>query len=228
MKTIQSIDKTVAVLDALAAAPHGRTLTELAQELDMTLSTLHGFVTTLRRWNLLHKDEETGRLFLGSRILRLAGCCDRQQTLIRLIRPKLTVLVEKYDETVHMAIPDGEGILYLDKKECRRPFRMTSMVGMRETFFQSAIGLVLAANLPGTTKTAAEKKMVKKTGDGRTAVLFHPEIELYCLAVALFNVNDEAIAGLSVAVPKCRFDKTLQKAILDDLLTISDELHKET
>lgn len=215
------------LLETLADEPGGLTLADLTRKLGWPTTTVHGFVATLRRWNMVVRDEATGRLFLGSRIFRLAGHVDRSQTLIRLIHPHLESLAEKYDETVHLAVPDVGGVLYLDKVECRRPYRMTSMVGTRETFFESAIGLVLAARSESASFTKREKEILDRSVEGTTATLFHPESDLYCLAAAISRSDGEPVAGISLAVPKIRYSEQIRKEILGDLTDLADRLREE-
>lgn len=228
MKTIQSIDKAVCILDAIAQKEGGMTLSELGRELEMPLPTLHGFIRSLEKWDLVFKTSEKGRYFLGSRILQLAGCCDRERTLIGLIHPHLVQLSEKYEETVHMAVPTEHGILYLDKVECQRPFRMTSMVGVREKFSDSAIGLVLAANRRDIPWTEAERKIIEAAGDGMTASLYHRDVGIHCLAAALFHRSGEVQAGISIAIPERRFTPELRTSVFNDLLEVAETIRQRS
>lgn len=224
MKTIQSIDKMMAILNTISQNNGKLTLSELGRQLNMALPTLHGFVGTLEKWDVLHRNSETGCFSLGNKIVQLAGYCDREQLLIQTIHPYLLALENEYDETVHFAIPDCNGIVYLDKVECTRPFRMTSMVGTRESFFQSAIGLVLAANIQGIPMTTEERKLVQNNCQERTSVLFHPDMEIYCFAVAILNLRDIPVGGISIAVPQCRYQDSLRDQILQRLSSVANEL----
>ena len=227
MKTIQSIDKAVRILDAIAQSQHGATLSELGRMLGIPLPTLHGFIASLEKWDLIFRVGENGRYFPGSKILQLASYCDPERTLIGLVHPHLIQLSEKYDETVHMAVPIDDGILYIDKVECRRPFRMTSMVGVREKYEDSAIGLVLAENLNPNTQTSIKKKLATQTkNDRQTASLYHRDIGIHCLAVALFQQSGQVLGGVSIAIPERRYTPELRETVFHDLLDVAKSVRE--
>ncbi len=217
MKTIQSIDKAMTVLEIIANHNGELVLTTIGRELNMPLPTLHGFITSLEKWDLVRKDSITGRYSIGNKIFQLSCCCTGEQWIIQICHPILKVLSERFDETVHLAIPDKTDILYLDKVECRHPFRMTSLVGTRENYLKSAIGMVIAGNKTDYQPSEQEKELLAKHLHGTSAVLFHDDIDLNCFAEVLFNRRHEVVAGISLAIPRCRYKETMYQQVIDQL-----------
>ena len=55
MKTIQSVDKAMLILNYIADHNGKATLSQISRGLGMAVTTLHGFISTLERWNLIQK-----------------------------------------------------------------------------------------------------------------------------------------------------------------------------
>lgn len=214
------------ILEEIASHNGLLTLSDIGRSLKMALPTVCGFIASLEKWDLIRRNEESGRFFLGSKIVQLGSYCDVRRIQVELIHPYLVNLSRTFDETVHLAFPEGNGILYQDKVESTHPLRMTSMVGTRETYFQSALGLALAAATPGLTLTQEEHALIEKHCRERTAVLFHADMGLYCLGTAVTNSRNQALAGLSMAIPECRFSVELESQVLTALTDIADELRE--
>ncbi len=70
---IQSIERAVAVLRLLGAAPHDLALQEVADSLELPKSTTHGIVTTLRHVGLVEQDRISGRYRLVGELEGLPG-----------------------------------------------------------------------------------------------------------------------------------------------------------
>ena len=217
MKTIQSIDKAMAILNHIAAHNDEMVLSTLGRDLEMPLPTLHGFIASLEKWDLIRKDSRTGCYSIGNKIFQLASCCELEHKIIQICHPVLAELSAKFDETVHLAIPDGKGILYLDKIECSHPFRMTSLVGTRERLFDSAIGFAIAGNRRDIKLTTKEKTLLSQHVQGTVATLFHEDIDLNCFATAIFDRFHEVTAGISLAIPRCRYKETMSSRIIRQL-----------
>ena len=54
-------------------------------------------------------------------------------------------LSQDVNETVHLVVPDGEQVLYIDKIDSMKTIRMYSQIGRRATFYASAVGKAILA-----------------------------------------------------------------------------------
>lgn len=198
MKTLLSIDRTVRILDTVTAHPGEYTLSALSKLLDVPVTTLHGFCATLEHWNLLQKDA-AGRFQLGYRFLHYAFSCSNEQQLNAVVHPYLVELSRRFDETFHVGILRGDHIIYIDKAESQKPYRMTSVIGTMDAYQDSAVGLVLLA-LQGREipeDYLAHSNDILRDG---FCLKFEPQMHAYCLGVAL-KTTPPWLAGISAVIP---------------------------
>ena len=71
-ETSQTLDRGLRVLDVLASAPGGLTVTELAGRLGVNRTVVYRLVSTLEQHALTRKDAR-GRLHVGLGVLHLAS-----------------------------------------------------------------------------------------------------------------------------------------------------------
>jgi len=86
------------------------------------------------------------RYSLGVKLLDRASCV--RADLRQIARPFMKVLLEKFNETVNLGIPDGQDILYIEMLESSHTFRMAARVGSRGPVTSTALGRAIAAHLP--------------------------------------------------------------------------------
>ncbi len=200
MKTLLSIDRTVRILDIVVEHPCEYTLSELSKILDVPISTLHGFCATLEYWQLLQKDA-FGRFTLGYRLLHYAFSTNEQQ-LCTAVHPYLMCWMEQFNETFHLGVLQQDHVIYIDKAEPNKPYRMTSVIGCVDPYYASAIGLVLLArrgvDIPAEYLTNCND--IRKDG---YCLKFEPDMNAYCLGVALKGIPDNN-AAISVVIPTHR------------------------
>ncbi|GIE97606.1 IclR family transcriptional regulator [Paractinoplanes rishiriensis] len=139
-----SIDKTLAVLEALAE--HHR-VTDIAAATGVSKSTVHRILQALVLWGFARPDG-SGSYEPGPRILTLAGRVMHRFDPARQASAALRALRETTGYTTHFAIRSVDEAVYVDKQEGRRPFQMPSRIGMSVRLHTTAIGKAVLAELP--------------------------------------------------------------------------------
>ena len=142
MKTIQSIDRTMCILDYVSQHNGQATLTEISRSLNLAITTIHGLLSTLEMWSMLTKDS-AGRYSLGCKLFQLSLYCQTQQKLLFLLQPPMRRLAEELGESVHLGLAMGDSLVYADRAEPQIPFRQTATVGETVPYYDSAIGLII-------------------------------------------------------------------------------------
>ena len=103
--SIQAIDRTVALLDAIAqAGPGGTTLKALTGALGLHASTGRTLLASLVAHGLLRQDDASRRYYLGSHFFELNRRYLAQTDLASAASPILKDLWDRTNETVHLAI----------------------------------------------------------------------------------------------------------------------------
>lgn len=141
-------DRILRVLEELANAPEGRTLSEVATALDVPVSAAHRLLADLMEQDYVRKDERRGEFMLtmklpslGLRFLSAGGVVDVAQ-------PILERLASTSEELVRLAILDGEQLIYVAKAQgARQGIRYDPEMGRPVTLSCSAAGIVWMAGM---------------------------------------------------------------------------------
>jgi len=142
-ETSQTLDRGLRVLDVLARAPGGLTVTELAGQLGVNRTVVYRLVSTLEQHTLLRRDGR-GRLHVGLGVLHLASAV--QPVLRDLAVPVLRTLAEKVGCTAHLTVADGEEALALAVVEPSwTDFHVAYRVGARHPLSKGAAGKAILA-----------------------------------------------------------------------------------
>lgn len=146
-ETSQTLDRGLRVLDVLATAPDGLTVTELAARLDVNRTIVHRLVSTLELHALVRRGPH-GRLRLGLGVLRLAAVV--QPVLRDLAVPVLRDLAEEVGCTAHLTVADGEEALAVAVVEPSwTDFHVAYRVGARHSLAQGAAGKAILLGRAG-------------------------------------------------------------------------------
>lgn len=222
MKTIQSVDKAMLILNYIADHNGKATLSQISRGLGMAVTTLHGFISTLERWNLIQKDPLTNRYYLGLKLFQLGICCQEELIIKNTLHPYLEELCREFDETTHLAIPLArDEVLYIDTVECMHPLRMTSLVGTRGSMENSAFAMMLAQRNPAI---AVPQELLDTTNDTQAdgyCIKYEPPLDAYCLAVPVCNAAGEYLAGISMIIPAVRYHKQLSAEVIRRMQAIA-------
>src|SRR4051794_1532236 len=144
---VKSAERTVKILETLAASPTRLTLSELQERMGYPRSSLHALVRTLRDLKWVEADESGSAFGVGPHAL-LSGTAylDRDPAL-RFAYETLEDLRTEIGYTMHYARRDDAHVLYLASRESRNSVRLVSRVGRRLPAHVTALGQALLADL---------------------------------------------------------------------------------
>jgi DNA-binding IclR family transcriptional regulator len=144
---VKSAERTVRILETLAASPTRLTLSELQERMGYPRSSLHALVRTLRELKWVEADDSGSAFGVGPHAL-LSGTAylDRDPALPHAIEA-LEDLRAEIGYTTHYARRDEAHVLYLASRESRSSVRVISRVGRRLPTHITALGQALLAEL---------------------------------------------------------------------------------
>ena len=145
MQPVKSSDRTLEVLEVLAASQERRSLGELARELGIPRSSLHGLLRTMLARGWVETDATGTRFGLGIRALQVGAAYLDTDDAVELLGGILDELAAQFGETVHLARLDGAHVVYLAKRESIHPLRLFSAIGRRLPAHATALGKALLA-----------------------------------------------------------------------------------
>jgi len=136
------------VLQALADSEGELGVTELGRRLGVHKATASRLVATLAEHRLVERNPVTDKYRLGFGLIHLAGSAMAGLDLAREARPVLEDLAERTQETVNLAVLDGDAVLNVDQITSQRTVASRSWVGRRTPWHCTSNGKVLVAWLP--------------------------------------------------------------------------------
>jgi DNA-binding IclR family transcriptional regulator len=144
---VKSAERTVKILEALAASPTRLTLSQLQERTGYPRSSLHALVRTLRELRWVETDDAGSAFGVGPHAL-LAGTAylDRDPALL-FAYEALEDLRAELGHTIHYARRDENHVLYLASRESRDTVHVVSRVGRRLPAHMTALGQALLAEL---------------------------------------------------------------------------------
>lgn len=192
--------RVLSILSVFERAASARSLTEIAAETGLALSTAHRLLGELEDWGAVRRDEN-GRYQIGLRLWELGQHAGLQAR--ELARPLLQDLYTLTRETVHLAIREGGDVLYIDRIYGSRRVPKTSRVGGRLPLHVSAVGKVLLAFEEDWVRTAILQQPLER----RTP---HTITDPHVLADELdgirrsgfsITIDEVTVGSTSIAVP---------------------------
>jgi DNA-binding IclR family transcriptional regulator len=215
---------------------HGRLgLGDLARDLELPKSTLHRICAILvdRGWAI--RDDQ-GRYAPGVRAIGL-GTRAGDLPIILGFRHAVGELMTRHDETVCLAVVDGQESVFLAIEETTQPVRLQTWVGRRAPAFASASGRVLRAarppeavsaeygGLPLVTPTGRRLRSVGELQeilagvrrDGYAENHEETAAGLYTASVPVVNGAGVVLAAITICVPTSRMSPERRETVLADL-----------
>lgn len=98
------------ILDRLAAAPEGLTLTEIMQATALPRGTVHRLLGALLEVGYIEPQEGRKVYLLGARLLHMLHLGTPAEVIVRLVRPVLDRLVAQFRETAFLARLEGQEV----------------------------------------------------------------------------------------------------------------------
>ena len=140
---VQSLTRALSILNAVAEADDGMTLTDIAQQVGLPPSTTHRLLTTLQQEHYVRFDNERTLWSVGVQSFVVGNAFLRNRHLVQTARPLLRALMEESGETVNLAIIDEGEAVFLHQVECRQMMRALSELGSRVPLHCSGVGKAL-------------------------------------------------------------------------------------
>ena len=190
-------------LDLLDAFEHDVELTvaELTRRTDVAKSTVSRTCAYLEARGYLDR-MGPGRYRLGMRVMELGHLVKIRNGLDGAARELLTQLAAPVGLTVHLGVPDGAEVLFVERVETSPHLRYTGEPWRRSPVHRSSCGKVLAAHLPEVLAARLRAGLPARTGYTIVAPrLLLVELERVRERGYATNVEETEIGGASLAVP---------------------------
>jgi DNA-binding IclR family transcriptional regulator len=146
--TVQSVERTLDIIETLSGYKTGVGVTTLSKELKLHKSTVHRLLTTLMLRKYVEQDPETSKYKLGMRLFELGNAVLSKLDIRQHAMAYLRQLWRTTGETIQLSIVDQFKVLYVDVLETLERVGVKSNVGERVPLHCSAPGKIWLACLP--------------------------------------------------------------------------------
>jgi DNA-binding IclR family transcriptional regulator len=219
---VKSADRALAILELLATGP--RRLTDITEQLQLPLSSVHGLMATLVKRGFADFEAGSRAYRLGLKAWTVGHSYQGHRDLAGLALPLMERLAADTGETVQLARLDGLDNVYIAIADSPQPMKLVSAVGKRLPAYATGIGKVLLAGLADDELSRRLAGVTLRRFTDHTVASvpeLHREIARVrrrgyatddqeyvvgcrCVALAIRNGTHDVLAGMSVAAPTPR------------------------
>jgi IclR family transcriptional regulator, KDG regulon repressor len=233
------VQAALSVLESLVAgAP--LTLSELSARLSIPKSSLFRVCAVLaeRGWVLRNAD---GRYLLGIRAFGLTAQ-SAEYPIVRAFRSISAHLLTRHNETVCLAVLDGDESSFIALEETSHPVRLVTHVGSRTPAFASASGRVMladraqgvvASQFAGRTLVTPTGRRLRDVNEllgilddvrrlGYAENVEDTAVGLHTISVPVRNAAGSVLAALTICVPTSRMTDTRRALLVAEMRAAGD------
>lgn len=243
---VQSVERALGVLHALAEHEDGLGVLELARELGLPNSTTHRLLSVLKTRDYVVQDPVTGKYGIGLAVVTLARRKLKPMSLREVAAPFLTELRDRTGETAHLVVLEGRSAICIASVESLRDMRMCSPVGGLNPLTCTAVGKVLLAFAPRefqesvlagarvahTARTLVNQDALEVELDcvREEDIAFDREeyeTGVQCTAVPVRDSAGKVIAAVGVSCPAVRMDTARWEGVARCVRECGERLSRE-
>lgn len=144
---VPALERAFQIIDMLERSSLGLTKTEIAKRLELPYSSIFNLLNTLEVHRYARKDAETGKYYLGPRLMNGDRLVADEAALRQVAAPIMRDLIGGTSFTSHLAVLRGGDAVYIEKQEPSGFFRLNTWVGQHVYVHTSAVGKALVCEL---------------------------------------------------------------------------------
>ncbi|XMB86522.1 IclR family transcriptional regulator [Mycoplasmatota bacterium WC44] len=238
-KHIESLKKTLNILDLFLSYDR-LGVTEISNITSYPTSTVHRILETLESTGYVYKSINTNKYKLGSKLYYLGKHTDLSKNIIDKSKGLIEALSKELLQTISMSMLSSNQSIVIYKKDSVMKMGMVPRIGEKKSLHCSASGKILTAYsnnperiveeidfYPITENTITDKvefmnEINKVKSSGFAIDNEEIELDLYCLAVPIFNSVGELVCSLSISGLKSRMLENIDSIRLRLLQTAGE------
>jgi DNA-binding IclR family transcriptional regulator len=241
---VQSVDRAVAILDALTVTRGYLGVTELSNQLGLHKSTVHRLLASLQKGRLVERDPRTRKYRLGVRLVELGNAVLNSRGLAQVALPYLHFVADKVEEVTYLAIREGDTMLNVLQVPAPHlvqsvgwlsgaPLHSTSTGKVflahmaereRESYLKDALARLTEQTKTDRGQLLAELEEVRERGYA-TDWEEHEE-GINAVGVPIRDSENQVVAAMGAVGPSYRF--TREKTVLasEPMIAVAREIGK--
>lgn len=246
-KIIQSIDRTLQILELFSLKKPEWGVTEISKALNICKSNVHNVLTTLAERGFVIKDSKTDKYKLGIKFFELGSIVIKNMDLRKIAHPHIEKLSKEFNETVHLGVLDKGRVVSIEREESDKGLCSHIEIGKRTPLHCTAVGKAIMAYLSKdevhlilkekglekftentiTNKKDLENEFKKIREQGYVVDNMEHEEGVQCVAGPIRDYTGKVIASMSVSGPAFRINESNIQNIAKKVKEYCDYISKE-
>lgn len=144
---VQSLTRGLSILEALAKAEGGLTLTDLVHRVQLPPSTTHRLLATLEKMGYVYQAGDLGLWYVGLQAFAVGTTFLSNRDFVAQSHSYMRRLMEQAGETANLAILDGTEAVFIAQVQCHEMMRTLVKLGSRVPLHASGVGKAIFAAL---------------------------------------------------------------------------------
>lgn len=233
INSIRAVDRAIDILNVFTADKPSLNIDEITAASKLAKATAYRILYTLELRGLIHYDPKTLQYKLGLKLLEYAGILTSMLDVRQESEDILIELQMKTQQTVLMAVPEGDSMVYVFKRENPEGLKYSSYLGQRRPIGFGVLGRLITAYLPEeqSERILNQNPVASKTTEGKQDIVkvkqllqdirnqgYYVEINETVMGVTgisapVFNAEGKIIAALGIVGPSVQLaDEKLEIA----------------
>lgn len=243
---MQTVARIVDILRAVASAPNGLTLSEVARAAGLPPATSHRLLAALQDSSLVERDEASKRWRTGVGVMVIAASVTPTIGFAALAEPAIAALRDRWQECFYLSVLSDSEVVCVHSAGTTEPHRVKVHVplGRRFPLHSSAAAKAILSQLPtnqalellrrqpltrftehtivDVDEIAADLRFAR----GLEHAICDQEMELgvNAMAVAVPGPPGEPPRSLGVIGPRERIRTHTERGLLEDLFTTAHDI----
>lgn len=212
-----SVERALAILECLDNSKRGLNISEISRKLNIPKSSAHVIIVTLERLGYVQKRDESLNYMLGLKAYGLGLGMLKSLSISEAALPHMRALSNQLHLPSHLAVPDGDQGVYIQKVDTPGLIKIDTYVGRRMDLHCTGVGKVILSFGPPdlqerflnkpvyirytrntvTSPRAMRREIAKIRKAGYAVDDEEEELGVRCVAVPVFQAG-RFVAALSV------------------------------
>lgn len=241
--TIKSLDRAMDIFAYLSQG-QGLALSAIAEDTGQSPATVYRVLVTLEGKGLVEFDPVDQLWHIGAEAFAIGARFLRRTSLVERARPVLRDLMEATGETANLGVERDGSVLFVSQVETHASIRAFFPPGTLSPMHSSGIGKALLSMMDDTrqrriiaahglerftpftlTQPKALTEDLREARERGYAIDNEEKNEgMRCIAAPVFDLNGEAVAGISVSGPTSRVSRHGLQAFSQPVLEAAQAL----
>jgi DNA-binding IclR family transcriptional regulator len=167
-----ALEKGMDIIELLAEAGAGLTVSEISQQLERPMSELFRVIVVMERRGWLQKDPDSARYSVAYHVLQLAHRGTPSQILTLAAAPVMHELSARINQTCHLVVLSGtHGLVVVRQENPRRHANLSVRLGATLSLARSCSGHILLAYLEPAQQKELLRSLPQPLGIARARLL---------------------------------------------------------